>query len=111
MSKLVEWRRRTDAHYAGWACTALGCSAPAKWAGVGAHNGGQGACEEHEALMGVPAELRGVLSGDIIGIAFDVPPVTRNLADECGALRTERDDLLKENAALRRKIERLERKR
>lgn len=38
-------------------------------------------------------------------------PTTRNLADECGALRTERDDLLKENAVLRRKIERLERKR
>jgi hypothetical protein len=32
------------------------------------------------------------------------------LGDECGALRTERDELLRENATLRRKIERLERK-
>lgn len=32
------------------------------------------------------------------------------LSDECGALRTERDELLRENAVLRRKCERLERK-
>lgn len=32
------------------------------------------------------------------------------LADECGALRTERDELLRENAQLRRTIERLERR-
>lgn len=33
------------------------------------------------------------------------------LADEAGALRSERDELLRENATLRRQIERLERKR
>lgn len=32
------------------------------------------------------------------------------IADECGALRAERDELLKENATLRRTVERLERK-
>lgn len=33
------------------------------------------------------------------------------LADECGALRSENDDLLRENAMLRRKVEKLERNR
>jgi len=33
------------------------------------------------------------------------------LADEAGALRTERDELLRENAVLRRKLERLEARR
>lgn len=32
------------------------------------------------------------------------------LSDECGTLRTERDELLRENAVLRRKVEKLERK-
>lgn len=37
--------------------------------------------------------------------------VSNRLSDVCGALKTERDELLRENAVLRRRIEKLERRR
>lgn len=40
---------------------------------------------------------------------IDAEKKASRLADECGALRTERDELLRENAVLRRGIEKLER--
>lgn len=71
------------------------------WVDLGGNNAG---LQEAEKAERAAADMRAT-------VVTDAQARANRLSDECGALRTERDELLVENATLRRKLEKLERKR
>ncbi len=67
--------------------------------------------KDHELhLHGETLKAAGLALCDDRGLRADAWQRANELSDQCGALRTENDELLRENAQLRRQVERLERK-
>jgi hypothetical protein len=100
-----------------WLPNALRCSLPswratASWTqpDANAKGGYVHFCEEHrKRLDATPRWIVGSPDVDLEHLKAERERASR-LSDECGALRTERDELLRENAQWRRKYEQLERK-
>ena len=62
--------------------------------------------QESEAAAAAVFEATAATLRDATTAMRDIAELNNRLSDACGALRTERDELLRENAVLRRRLER-----